>query len=126
MYLNKSLRSIEILDVCLVRWWDDERSCIFGNTIRKLLSRDNSLYNLRSKHAVFLKFKDESSGVIIAQTYWSGYLSRHSTIICSIKTSKIKMNNTWKFICFGNQPQYKYLDNISYPWFDSKSNYINK
>ena len=120
MHLNESLRSIEVLDVCLVRWWDDERSCIFGNAIRKLLSRDNSLYNLRSKHAVFLKFKDESPGVIIAQTYWSGYLSRHLTILCSIKTSRIKMNNTPKFIivCLVYYHYYWFYSNWWYPFCD--------
>ena len=42
---------------------------MFGNAVCKLLSKDNSLYNPRSKQAVFLKFEDESSGVIIAETY---------------------------------------------------------
>ena len=53
---------------------------MFGNAVCKLLSKDNSLYNPRSKQAVFLKFEDESSGVIIAETYCSGYLSRHLTV----------------------------------------------
>ena len=41
MHLNENLRSIDVLDVCFVKWWDDESSCIFGNAIRKLLFKDN-------------------------------------------------------------------------------------
>ena len=41
MHLNESLRSIEVLDVSFVKWWDDESSCIFRNAIRKLLFKDN-------------------------------------------------------------------------------------
>ena len=39
--MHQNERSIEVLDVSFVKWWDDESSCIFRNAIRKLIFKDN-------------------------------------------------------------------------------------